>query len=75
MMKKEKIRKGKYVGEMQTRYGIFEQWNGKEWKRLPEVGVFEEEGHKIRFDVEDALHVDEDVVERAFRPRWPRGDG
>lgn len=61
---------GKYRGECRKRHNILEQWDGKAWRRVPDV-IIEECGPRPRmhFDVEDALRVPDDATDRAFRPR------
>jgi hypothetical protein len=69
MREKEKSRKGKYRGELRSRFNILEQWDGKKWREPPEVGVYGGAVTKINFSVENSLLDCGDAVDRAFRPR------
>jgi hypothetical protein len=40
MRNKAKARKGKYRGELRSRFNIIEQWDGKKWREPPEVGDY-----------------------------------
>lgn len=63
----ETPRAGRYIGELRSRFNIIEQWDGKQWRKPPEVGDYGRTAGKIHFDVEDALHDREDADDRAFR--------
>lgn len=69
MGRSKKARDGKFRGELRTRFNNIEQWDGKQWREPEEVGVYDARPTELHFDVADALHTNDDAVDRAFRPR------
>lgn len=49
--------KGRFLGECRLSHNILEQWDGKKWRRVPDVEypTLSFSG-RLHFDVEDALH-------------------
>lgn len=58
--------RGKYRGECRKRHNILEQWDGKAWRRVPDVIIEDRGPSRMHFDVEDSLRPEEDAVDRAF---------
>lgn len=69
MRDKGKARRGKYKGELRSRFNVIEQWNGVRWAEPPEVGDYGDDLAPIHFDVEDGLRPGYDPGDTAFLPR------